>query len=421
MLRAVLRVTSCAHVRVLCSAVVHSQTGLTRAQSVAAVYVNGVLASSRSEVGRRASYPHFDAGAGSGIRCIVGNAEVEYVTSSEIRVRAAEGLYQFFGRLGAVYLLDAACDAGQVAGMHALGPDYILAFERPVGIGTDRATDALRYLGAAVADTDLKGRATDGILAAHVLVAVNPSVWVGRLFVNNATRRMRVDGPSVLRGVRVDGVHVRRLHGTYASVTRRSLEVLQCLGGVYVLLPLFAAIAGGLGGAHDGEVVERVVRLMSAVTIRERGLQREAANESPRGRFHIAGVVAYLVRALPVAYITPRAVNAVFDLALELDADSADDGGMALSILANPVLWAPTAVGTGGAAFEALVVRVCALGAKPSDAPRLRRAIPPGRLIECLHTSLGYGVSSVVGGCALVQCVGPITLLTVLSIVQASS
>jgi hypothetical protein len=56
------------------------------------------------------------------------------------------------------------------------------------------------------------------------------------------------------------------------------------------------------------------------------------------------------------------------------------------------------AVVDGGDALGALIGRIAVMAARASDATRLRAAIPPARLIEFLHTGIGYGPDAVVTG-----------------------
>ena len=59
------------------------------------------------------------------------------------------------------------------------------------------------------------------------------------------------------RGGAGDGDTVAILEGTQLCCTRQLRDLLHCLGGVSVLLPLFAQLGGSLHAAKDKEVIKK--------------------------------------------------------------------------------------------------------------------------------------------------------------------
>jgi len=77
-----------------------------------------------------------------------------------------------------------------------------------------------------------------GKVTPHILITFNPAVKGAvqghDLFLDNSPHRRSAAGRS-----QVEGVHALAFPGTCACVTRRARDIMDCLGGVMVLFPLF--------------------------------------------------------------------------------------------------------------------------------------------------------------------------------------
>lgn len=115
----------------------------------------------------------------------------------------------FHGRMGPIYVFSKNMPNRHLQELFALGPDYTFAFE-----------SASRISGSPQPSSDLVS-----FLVSSVHFSYHSSVWEGEYFLNNSAAA---------------GSKARRLKGTYDITTRNIRDVLDCIGGVSVIFPLFA-------------------------------------------------------------------------------------------------------------------------------------------------------------------------------------
>lgn len=158
------------------------------------------------------------------------------------------------------------CPAAQVAALHQLGPDYqspLTASESSGLLDQHAAAAAALALGSGQ-----EAAAGPGPAALpqgpppRLLLAFCPKLAAA---VENAdadgSGGARQVGSRMIREA-VAGLPAALLAGTQLCRARRPSDMLHCLGGVAVLLPLLEQAGGGSGG---GEVAAGVLRLLAAM------------------------------------------------------------------------------------------------------------------------------------------------------------
>lgn len=128
------------------------------------------------------------------------------------------------GQLGPIYFFNDTLTPKQVEILHKLHPEYVSPFSDDMNSTQERA------------------RPKKGVpklkpgLSSRIFLAYNVKARDGTLFLNNASR-----APSSVSGKKKT-LHASSLPGTHQCVTRHVKDVIACLGGIQVLLPLFAQV-----------------------------------------------------------------------------------------------------------------------------------------------------------------------------------
>ncbi|CAN0481436.1 unnamed protein product, partial [Discosporangium mesarthrocarpum] len=94
--------------------------------------------------------------------------------------------------MGPVYLLEGALTEEQLLGVRQLGPDYAFSFEPqtvdsrdlPLGSDVDASTSGAAG-GGSGRQQDWHKAALSGALTLKIMLAYNPCVWEGELFLDN--------------------------------------------------------------------------------------------------------------------------------------------------------------------------------------------------------------------------------------------
>lgn len=160
--------------------------------------------------------------------------------------------------------------AAQVAALHQLGPDYqspLLASESSGLLDQHAAAAATLALGAgmAAAPTASTAPAAPQGPPPRLLLAFCPKLAAAAAAADaGAGGGARQPGSRVIRDAAA-GLPAALLAGTQLCRTRQPADMLHCLGGVAVLLPLLEQAGSGSGGGGGAEVAAGVLRLLAAM------------------------------------------------------------------------------------------------------------------------------------------------------------
>jgi WD40 repeat protein len=153
------------------------------------------------------------------------------------------------GQMSAFYLFADALTEGQLRGIYGLGPSYFYSFESYSVVHREITPPASRKQ-----TVDPVLSVLDGSLSALIVLAYNPAVWKGDFCLDNTPERNQMrwklppsnsdfiekDQQPPLPSHNPGKMNARILPGTYRSTTSDIRTALNSLGGVRVLLPLFA-------------------------------------------------------------------------------------------------------------------------------------------------------------------------------------
>ncbi|ETW02525.1 hypothetical protein, variant 7 [Aphanomyces invadans] len=120
----------------------------------------------------------------------------------------------------------------------------------------------------------------------------NPSVWEGQYFLDSSSNFQEADP---LQSA------ARRLDGTYHIYTRSAIDVLDCIGGISVLFPLFAQF----DTQTSLDLNANVLKLFCAV------LKTNVANQRYMQDYHGFLVTGYLLSRISPNHMTLQALNAI--------------------------------------------------------------------------------------------------------------
>ncbi|KAK9905588.1 hypothetical protein WJX75_002584 [Coccomyxa subellipsoidea] len=222
----------------------------------------------------------------------------------------------FHGQMGCIYLFEDILSPAQVGALHALGPDYQSTFSP---LESDAVLEQMPAAAALVVD----GKEA---LGPRLMISYNAQAAAGRMLYNTADME---------RGGAGDGDTVAILEGTQLCCTRQLRDLLHCLGGVSVLLPLFAQLDAP--SSEDGQEASRavdVVRLLGAVLA-----------DSPHNRqsmVQISGValVAHLLQQRSPKHLTLDLLHALEALLRAVAPAEALHTAVLQRLLLNLRLWA---------------------------------------------------------------------------------
>jgi len=128
----------------------------------------------------------------------------------------------FFGQLGSTYILDDALAQPAISLIHALGPEYVGRFK-----ATESHTEKVL---AAVSMNAIEARETREYLADHISLVMSAVTLAGR-----AAQYGESDGSQSEHDYSLIG-------GAKVCVTKSVKDVIHCLGGVQVVLPILSNI-----------------------------------------------------------------------------------------------------------------------------------------------------------------------------------
>jgi hypothetical protein len=199
---------------------------------------------------------------------LIGDTPKKYQNGEETALR---------GQLSAIYFFSDALSEGQLRGIRGLGPSYVYSFE-PHNIVHRDMSSALQASKKQTVDPVLS--VLDGSLTPLIMLAYNPAVWANDYILDNTPDKNVVKwggsttsiipdigpndnpSPSQAQGRRRSATStseegsvsdrfqvlpvagkmhaLQRLPGTYRNTTQDAKMALDSLGGIKVLLPLFA-------------------------------------------------------------------------------------------------------------------------------------------------------------------------------------
>ncbi|RYH30738.1 DUF4704 domain-containing protein [archaeon] len=174
------------------------------------------------------------------------------------------------GQMGAVYFFHEALTEQQLSNIYSLGPDYIYNFE-PYSAGykelvpgsNSKSRRGNTSKGQNEQLSNKKSILDDGILTSKLMLAYNPAVLRGKYFLDNTPEKneiywklpSNVEISSELRSEvpKTCLMHAARLPGTYRSATQDVRLAINSLGGIKVIIPLFAQLKKQQVTSHEGE------------------------------------------------------------------------------------------------------------------------------------------------------------------------
>lgn len=188
------------------------------------------------EYSSQLSYPRF-------------NDVIEYPLIGEClaTVRDPNGLKtSFCGQIAALYFFSDALKFSQLRLIYSLGPSYCQVFNDKEGLSSAGDSSVSKSL--------------NGSLTSLLMLAFSPGVWKGRCFVDITpeinSNRLKIASQSKQSSenklthfsniqsnlLEARFIQAHRLPGTYRCTYRDMRNSLDCLGGIKVLLPLFAQL-----------------------------------------------------------------------------------------------------------------------------------------------------------------------------------
>lgn len=293
----------------------------------ACVYVDGVL---------KGKAPMKSAKMSSdGVECLLGCGRQGNPASVSQVLPASNAAHKhrssLIGRCGSVVMLQTVLSRAQINAVCAAGSDNIFRFKNSV-------TRAGQFA-AGGADSLLSD------LDSSVVFSFNPGLSFNNMFINTAYTPETRGGST--------SVYMRAFGGGTAFSTASARDVFVSMGGVCLLLPLFAVVQASATGTVDDETqtdaIACILHLVTAV-LKVNSVEFHVIL-SPNG----SCVLAYLLQQSPSRLLTLPAAEAVHELSRLCDEQSTLDDeykdGLQRFLLFNFDIWHH--------ASEAALVYIC--------------------------------------------------------------
>ncbi|KAK9836952.1 hypothetical protein WJX81_002248 [Elliptochloris bilobata] len=264
---------------------------------------------------------------------------------------AVEGLH---GQLGAVHFFDDVLSPGQATALFEMGLDGQARFAAAEADGSPAQGGAL----AAAA----LGPAGRGALATRLMLSYNPQASAGRLLYDTA-----------------GGDAAALLEGSWLCCTRQLRDLLPCLGGVAVLLPLLEQLDAPAGDAGTGEPSRAVavLQLLAAV------LEESPSNRQSFAQLSGAELVAHLLQRASARHLVPSLLRAGEELARAVRPAPALAAAVQKHLLLSVRLWAAAPLPT-----QRNLLAVMLQLAK-ADPPAVAEALAGPRLLDAIREHYG--------------------------------
>ena len=204
-------------------------------------------------------------------------------TNAEIQ-SASRRLYRetpFYGQMGAIFVLDDAITPAQVKALHQLGPQYL---------GTLQHTD----------DAVLDG------LNSHIFLHYNCKATRGKKCFDNT--------PDKNRDKSLDATITGNLN---TCITRDVKDMLHCLGGIQVLLPLFVQLQQPVVPESTGHAVDYSVdtKLLAQIfALLGDMMNKSVTNQKEMLRTKSMAVIGHFLQECSPANLTMDALVIIDDL-----------------------------------------------------------------------------------------------------------
>jgi Neurobeachin/BDCP, DUF4704 alpha solenoid region/Neurobeachin alpha solenoid region/Concanavalin A-like lectin/glucanases superfamily len=220
-------------------------------------------------------------------------------SNAEVHTGSGFRLYReapFYGQMGSMYLFDEVLTAAQVKGINQLGPDYAANFHASDS-GVESSISARSPL-------------LDGTLTSHIFLTYNCRAVNGDVLLDSTPERNR-EKP----------LHARLLGCIHSCITRDIKTQIHCLGGINVLLPLFAQLDQPLAPAEGSSAIDYSPD--PALPVQVFNVLREvlcgnAFNEEDMLRCNGFAVIGFLLRKVSPRHLTETVLQTMRDLATKI-------------------------------------------------------------------------------------------------------
>ena len=342
-------------------------------------------------------------------------------------------LTSFRGQLSAIYFFSEALSEGQLRGIRGLGPSYVYSFEQHNIVHHDIALKQSSKKQA----VDPVLTALDGSLTSLIMLAYNPAVWSDDYFLDNtpdqnnvkwgggATSFFSEDNRSNSRMPRLSTpheselpdrfqispkagkMHALRRKGTYRSTSQDAKIALDSLGGIKVLLPLFAQfdqprlapVATDDQSTYSSSVVDKpfLDNELSQVVLELLFMLVDGKNSSLLSESNGFSLISYLLERVSPGHLTCYAANVLWQLRDRLFWSPMLQDQLLEHILSNFNLWVYSQYDVQLLCLD----RLLDLCAESYD--RFREALPVQRLLDALLL-LYYYEEPVIGDMPIESC-----------------
>lgn len=340
----------------------------------------------------------------------------------------------FHGQMSSIYMFSEALSAIQMRGIKELGPNYSQLFNNRDALssqasGNGSSTES--NLGASSAY--MQNVALDGSLTNHIILAYNPAIWKKEYSIDNTPDRNNikwkvveavvdnkargsstksttyggimgwfgvagssssVENKKKFVGLDTDIMNAYRLSGTYMCSSKDMRVALNCLGGIKVLLPLFAQFdlpllcdrsSTGLHvGTPDAKMPQHVVdySINESLCVRVLELLFCLLQDTPLNNVLMKStgfaLFSYVLERISPKYLTTEALRTIIQLSDSLSWNEKWQNSVYEHILCNFRLWIYSPFAVQKILFEYLL-EMC-----KANPVRFRQILPLQQLLDAL-------------------------------------
>ncbi|KAK9824084.1 hypothetical protein WJX72_007613 [[Myrmecia] bisecta] len=271
----------------------------------------------------------------------------------------------FLGQMGCLYLFEDVLTPGHVAALHALGPHYQATF-------SPSESNPVLEQAPAAAELVIHGKEA---LGPRLMLSYNAQAAAGRLLYNTSDmERGGADGDTATMG-----------EGTQLCCTCQLRDILHCLSGVAVLLPLVAQldapVQGLDGSGEDASRAVDVVKLLAAV------LEDSPSNRQTIEQMQGIALMAYLLQQRSPRHLTTALAKALEGLVRAVRPSEDLTVAVLERLLLNLNLWS-----AAPADAQRFKLATYARHAK-SETERARRLMGVPRILDSIRAHHGEAAS----------------------------
>lgn len=262
----------------------------------------------------------------------------------------------FFGQLGSTHIFDDAISQPAIAIIHALGSEYAGRFK-----STESQTERIL---AAVGMSAIEARDTRDYLAEHCILNINAITEGGRM-----SQLLDLHGSN----------EYDMIGGAKVCVTRSARDVVHCLGGVQVVLPIFSEVVKHVEESRRAELVCEGICLLISL------LDGNRLNQFTLTSIDGYALIANLLRENASTLLSPDLLTALDRLRR---AAGIENESVSARVVLDLHLWSMADAKTQKAHGEYLA------SLASQHAEGLRFHLPTSDLIDALELSPGESGSS---------------------------